>query len=318
MHGSFGHSHTPPGKSNGWARAATALAVATASLLIAAKLAAWLLTGSATVLGSLADSGLDFLGSLLAFGAVRYAAEPADKEHRFGHDKAEPVASALQVVIITGSALFVLFESAKRFFSPEPLVHGEYALGAMGLSLVLSGGLVLFQSYAMRRSESLIVEGDRAHYVGDLLANVGGLLAIFLSTNFGLLRADAVAGAIAGLFLLHAAISIIRKAIPQLMDEELSTAQRRKITQIVMADPEARGIHALRTRKAGQRIFIRFHLELNPQMRLDEAHVIADRIELALLHEFPGADVLIHQDPHGLREEHDHFGRRHVDDPSSE
>lgn len=295
---------------DGWARAATLIAVLTASTLILTKLVAWLITGSATVLGSLADSGLDLLGSLIAFGAVRYAAEPADGDHRFGHEKAEPVASALQVVIITGSAMFVLIKSGQRLLHPEALHQGYYALGAMVLSLLLSGGLVAFQSLAMRKSDSLVIEGDRAHYVGDLIANFGGIIAIFLSIQYGWLRADAVAGAVAGIFLLHAAWSIVGKAMPQLMDQELSDSKREKIRAIVLADKDVRGMHALRTRKAGSRVFIQFHLELDPKLTLDIAHEIADRIELALLGSFPGADVMIHQDPHGLVEAHDHFGHR--------
>ncbi len=311
MHGSSPNSSgVAPARPQGWAKAATLIAVATASTLILTKFIAWLITGSATVLGSLADSGLDLLGSMIAFGAVRYASAPADQDHRFGHDKAEPVASALQVVIITASAVFVLVESVRRFITPEALHQGELALGAMVLSLVLSSGLVAFQSYAMRKSDSLVIEGDRAHYIGDILANFGGIIAIYLSIRFGWLRADAIAGAVAGIFLLHAAYSIVRKAIPQLMDEELSPSKREQIRSIVMADEDVRGLHALRTRKAGSRVFILFHLELDPQMRLDEAHVVADRVELALLKEFPGADIMVHQDPHGLVEPHDRYGNR--------
>jgi len=190
------------------------------------------------------------------------------------------------------------------------LHQGYYALGAMVLSLLLSGGLVAFQSLAMRKSDSLVIEGDRAHYVGDLIANFGGIIAIFLSIQYGWLRADAVAGAVAGIFLLHAAWSIVGKAMPQLMDQELSDSKREKIRAIVLADKDVRGMHALRTRKAGSRVFIQFHLELDPKLTLDIAHEIADRIELALLGSFPGADVMIHQDPHGLVEAHDHFGHR--------
>ena len=299
-----------PSATRRWALAATGLSVVVASILIVAKLLGWAVTGSAAVLGSLADSALDLIGSGVALMGVRWAAQPADAEHRFGHDKAEAISSLTQIVLITGSACYVLYESVSRLFAPEPISQGNVALGVMGLSLALSIGLVSFQTLAIRKTGSLAVEGDRAHYAGDLLANAGALVAVVLAVELGWLRADALAGLAAGLFLIWAAFSIGRRAVPQLMDEELSSATRERILAIVRADPDIRGAHALRTRLAGDRRHIQMHIELDGDLTLRESHVITDRVEVALYRAFPGADVILHQDPYGESEPHDRYGAR--------
>ncbi|WP_306251154.1 cation diffusion facilitator family transporter [Parvularcula sp. IMCC14364] len=301
MHGSFDHHET----GSKWALAATVLSIGVALVLIATKLIAWQLSGSTAILGSLADSALDLIGSGLAFIGVRWAAEPADAEHRFGHHKAEAITGLAQAILITGSALFVLNESIMRLVTPAPLAAGNLAIWVMLLSLVLSTGLVAFQTYALRQSGSIAVEGDRAHYTGDLIANAGALLAIFLSLHFGWLRADAIAGILAAVFLGWSALSISRRVLPQLMDEELSTPERERISQIVMADGDVLGFHHLRTRRAGRRIYIQLHLELRPDIQLRHAHEISERVEAQLHGTFPGADILLHQDPHGEADDHD-------------
>lgn len=266
---------------------------------------AWQLSGSAAILGSLADSGMDLVGSLIAFAGVRWAAEPADHEHRFGHHKAEAMAGLAQVILISGSALFVLKESLVRFASPEPLAAGNLAMGVMALSLLLSIGLIAFQTVAIRKTGSLAVEGDRAHYLGDVVANAGTLLAVILAVQFGWLLADAIAGLAAAAFLGFSAMSIGRKVIPQLMDQELSDKDRDLITGLITKDEDVLGYHALRTRKAGDRVYIQLHLELRPDLTLLMAHEIAERVEASLHTAFPGADIIFHQDPHGEADAHD-------------
>lgn len=307
MHGSFEHIEQDK---NRWALSATIAAVSVAITLIILKAGAWTLSGSAGVLGSLADSALDLAGSLLAVAGVRWAAEPADHDHRFGHHKAEAMASLAQIVLISLSAFFVLFESIRRLINPEPLNRADIAIGVMVVSVLLSAGLVLYQSWAMKKSGSLVVEGDRAHYLGDLIANAGTIIALVLAATFGWLRADAVAGILAGLFLLQAVWSIGRRAIPQLMDQEAGERVRAQVMETVLSDPEVRGAHALRTRKAGRRLYIQVHVEMDPAISLRHAHEVSDRVEAALLDRFPGADILLHQDPHGESEPHDAFGRR--------
>jgi ferrous-iron efflux pump FieF len=282
-----------------WARAATLTAILAAIMLVGLKGFAWLMTGSAAVLGSLADSGLDLFASLVAAGAVRYAALPPDDNHRFGHEKAEALTSLAQVALIAASAALVAWESFGRLLNPEPIQRPAYAIAVLVVSLIVTLALVSFQSMAIKRSGSLIIEGDRAHYASDLIANGGALVAVIVSAYFAFPQADSIAGLLAALFLAVAGWQVARKAIPQLMDEELPEAERAKIHELLDADPDVLGYHALRTRRAGGSRFIQVDIQLDPNLSFRAAHAISDRIELAIETALPFADVIVHPDPAG-------------------
>jgi ferrous-iron efflux pump FieF len=292
-----------------WAKLATSASICVALTLCLAKAVVWQRTGSAAILGSLADSVLDLVSSAIAFIGVRMAATPPDANHRFGHDKAEAVSSLVQLVLISGSVVFVLVESLRQITSPEPLRNAGEGMAVMTLSIVLTGCLVAFQTFAVRRSGSLATRSDRAHYMGDFLANAGALIAVFLAARFGLIWIDGLAGIVAAMFLGWSVFEIGKHALPQLMDEELPDTDREAILALVREDAEVRGVHALRTRAAGRRRYIQMHLELDPDLPLRAAHRIADRVERRLHEAFPQADVILHQDPHGLREPHGRFGQ---------
>lgn len=297
-----------------WALFATTASVMTALLLAGAKAVAWQMSGSVAILGSLADSLLDLLSSIIAFIGVRMASQPADENHRFGHQKAEAVSSLVQLVLITGSAVFVLVESGRRFLVPQEIEQTQLALGVMLFSIIMTALLVTIQTIAVRQSGSIATESDRAHYIGDFLGNAGTIFAVILASQYDILRADAAAGLVASAFLFWSVWEIGCKAMPQLMDEELAEEDRLRIQQIALEDRHVRGIHALRTRRAGTTPYIQLHLELDPEMSLREAHLIADEAQRRLLKAYPGADILIHQDVYGNVETHDQYGRMIIED----
>lgn len=287
------------GNALAWARAATTIAVCSALVLAGIKLVAWLITGSAAVLGSLADSSIDLFGSLVAATAVRYAALPPDENHRFGHQKAEALTALGQVALIAASASLVTWESVQRLLIPQPIERPAYAIAALAVSLCVTLGLVAFQTFAIRKSGSLVIQGDRAHYMGDVIANGGALLAVIIGVYFAFPQADALAGLLAGIFLVIAGWQVATQAIPQLMDEELPEADHALIEQILTDDVDVQGHHALRTRRAGGRRFIQVDIQIDPDLSFRAAHAISDRIELAIEQAFPDADVIVHADPAG-------------------
>lgn len=292
-------SEADTGVALGWARAATTIAVCSAFLLAGIKLVAWLMTGSAAVLGSLADSSIDLFASVVAASAVRYAALPPDDKHRFGHQKAEAITALGQTALIAASAAFVASESVHRLLSPEPLERPAIAIAALATSLFVTLGLIAFQTIAIRRSGSLIVQGDRAHYLGDVIANSGALAAIVIGVYFDFPQADAIAGLIAAVFLVIAGWQVATQAIPQLMDEELPAEDHALIEQILTSDSDVLDYHALRTRRAGGRRFIQVDIQIDPELSFRTAHEISDRVELAIEQLFPDADVIVHADPAG-------------------
>ncbi|HSG63836.1 MAG TPA: cation diffusion facilitator family transporter [Gammaproteobacteria bacterium] len=280
-------------------RAATTASVTVAATLVLVKFAAWLLTDSVSLLSTLVDSLLDVAASFLNLLAVRHALEPPDREHRFGHGKAEPLGALGQAAFITGSALFVLIEAGQRLYEPEPVLHSEIGIGVMLFSIVITFALTRFQAFVVRRTGSVAIRADSLHYLGDLLTNGAVVLAIVLATTFGLEYADPLFAILIAAYILKTAWSISGGALDMLMDRELPDEDRQRIKQIALGHAGVIALHDLRTRAAGPTSFIQLHIEMDGQMTLLEAHRIADDVEKALREAFPRAEVVIHQDPYG-------------------
>ncbi|MDX1402070.1 MAG: cation diffusion facilitator family transporter [Kiloniellales bacterium] len=279
-------------------RAATYLSVATATVLIVVKFIAWEVTGSLSLLGSLLDSILDAAASLVNLFAVRHALMPPDKEHRFGHGKAEPLAALAQSAFICGSALFLAIQSIERLIDPQEIESGTVGLAVMVFSIAATLGLVAFQSYVVKRTSSLAIAADSLHYKGDLLMNAMVIVALILSVNFGWIIADPIIGlGIAG-YIIWCAWAIAKDALNMLMDRELQDDERKKIIEIITANEEIRGYHDLRTRASGPQTFIQCHIEMDGSLSLWQAHEVADRVEKQLEDAFPGAEVILHEDPY--------------------
>jgi len=285
-------------------RLATYASVAVASSLILVKLAAWLYTDSISLLSTLIDSLLDVVASLINLFAVRHALTPADREHRFGHGKAEPLAALGQTAFIAGSGLFLVFEAGHRLFDPRPVLHSEVGIAVMVVAIVVTFALTRFQAYVVRKTGSVAIKADSLHYLGDILVNAAVIAALLLGSRLGWTLADPLFGlAIAG-YILFNAWQIARGSLDMLMDRELPEAARARIRDIALANPNVLDLHDLRTRNSGHRTFIQVHVEMDGNMTLYRAHTVADEVEAALREAFPGAEVMIHQDPHGLDEGH--------------
>jgi len=268
-----------------------------ATVLIAAKTVAWLVTDSVGMLSSLIDSALDLVSSVITFVAIRLALSPADADHRFGHGKAEALAGVAQAGFITASAGGLLLTVVDRFLHPRP-VQAEF-VGAVvsALAVVLTLGLMLFQSHVVRRTSSLAISADRAHYTTDFVTNIAVGIGIWLSSRLAEPLIDLAVAVGVALYLGTSAWSIGRNAIDVLMDRELPTADRQKILDIVRRHPGVRNVHDLRTRSSGLHQFIQLHLVLHPTMSLGRAHVISDSVEASIREAFPQAEVIVHVDP---------------------
>jgi len=289
-------------------RAATYFAVSAALLLIVVKTAAFLVTNSVSLLSSLLDSTLDLMASMVNLWAVRHALTPADKEHRFGHGKAEPLSGLAQSAFVAGSGVLLIVESISRFGRSDTVERGDLGIAVMVFSIVVTLCLVAFQKYVVRKTGSVTISADSLHYTGDLLLNMSVIAALVLTTSFGMTWADPVFALAIALFLLWNASKIARTSIAALMDRELPEEERQAIKSVALKHPRVLGVHELRTRSSGMQTFIQMHLVLRPELSLVEAHRIADEVEMALLADYPGADVIIHQDPEGVEEFHPPVG----------
>ena len=275
-------------------------AVAVASLLVVMKTIAYIVTDSIAMMASLADSALDVFASFVNLLAIRHALTPADREHRFGHGKAEPLAGLGQGAFITGSAAFLVIESVSRLIAPHRIEFPLVGLAVMVVSIVTTIFLVVAQRMVVRKTGSIAVGADRMHYLGDIVTNAGVILGIVASAQFGILVADPIIGMVVAVILAISAVHVFRQSYDQLMDRELPDADRDRIKEIVRTHRDVRSLHDLRTRMAGVNTFIQLHIELDPDIKLVRAHEISDEVEADIMAAFPRAQVIIHQDPAGV------------------
>lgn len=275
--------------------AATA-SVATAALLIAVKAVAWVMTGSVSLLGSLVDSVMDSLASLVNFFAIRYSLVPADAEHRFGHGKAEALAGLGQAVLIAGSALFLLREAVDKLLHPHPIEESAVGIAVMVFSILMTLLLLAWQRYVVRHTGSTAIQADSLHYASDLAMNLGIILVLVVS-RFGFDQLDGLVGLVIAVLILTSAWKIGSQAIQLLLDRELPAEVREVISAAVAEQPQALGFHDLRTRQSGRTRFIQLHVDMDENLSLREAHALGESIRKRINQHYPGADVIIHHDP---------------------
>lgn len=275
---------------------ASVASVITASFLIVAKLAAWYVTGSVSMLASLVDSVMDSIASLINLFAIRYSLQPADAEHRFGHGKAEPLAGLAQAAFIAGSAVFLIFHAVDRLRFTHQIEQVGIGIAVMVLAIVLTLVLLAIQRYVIQRTNSTAIRADSLHYMTDLLTNMSILLALYLTT-LGWSWADPVFAIAVAIFIFYSAFKIGHEAFQQLMDRELPDEILEQIQATAMSHKAVMGTHELRTRQSGHTRFVQMHLELDENLSLKEAHKIADEVEFEIKEFLHGAEVIIHQDP---------------------
>ncbi len=278
-------------------RAAIA-SICVALLLLLLKAAALWESGSVALLGSLADSTLDLFASLVTLLGVRWAAMPADHNHRFGHGKAEALAALFQVTLISMAAVGIAWAALHRLGGDHSMGEPELGIGVSIIAILLSLVLVAYQKSVIARTGSLAISTDNLHYQSDLLLNISVIIALALEHYAGLRGADPLFGLGIAIWLGWGAWRSAGEAVDHLMDKEWSVEERRQFLEVAMRHPELRDIHDMRTRTSGPERFVQFHVSVDPDMTVRQAHEVMDQIEEMLGRDFPGVEILIHPDPY--------------------
>src|SRR4029453_334413 len=273
--------------------------VSMALFLVALKVWASWATGSVAMLGSLADTALDLVASVITFLGVRWAAMPADAEHRFGHGKAEALAALIQVILITVSALGIAWRAIDRFNSGTRTAGLELGVGVSIVAMAATFALLAYQRYVIRRTASVAIHTDHVHYQSDLLLNFAVIAALVLDQFFGWRLADPIFGFAIALWLLYNAWSAASQSVDQLMDREWPEVERDAFLAAAREYPELAGLHDLRTRHSGSHRFVQFHVWVPADWSVKQAHDSLERAEHALCDRFPATEIIIHLDPEG-------------------
>lgn len=264
-------------------------------------------TGSTAMLGSLADTALDFIASLATLWGVWFAAQPADAEHRFGHGKGEALAAIFQVMLIAVSAAAIAFRATSALIAGGAETQAaDSGIAVSVIAIAATFALLAWQRHVIRRTGSLAIRTDNLHYKSDLFLNLSVIAAIVLDQYLGFSAADPLFGLGIAAWLIFGAWRAASEAIDQLLDREWPDDKRLAFIAAAAEHPELSNLHDLRTRSSGAHDFVQFHVDLPAELSVGNAHAIIDRVEEDLCRRFPGTEILIHIDPLG-----------HVDEPGN-
>lgn len=277
---------------------ASSFSLITAIVICVIKIYALSITASQSMLASLVDSSLDILSSLINFIIIRIATKPPDYQHRFGHEKFEDLAIFAQALFFCCSSFFACFSAIMSITSREIPANSTHGVNLIYICSFLTIMLIAYQYYVIKITNSSIIKADKLHYVGDLMTNLVVIISLELYEKFWFI--DAVGGIAISCYIIRGSYLLFKKVIGNLVDEEFLEEDRQKIIAIISSHEEVKGLHELKTRRAANKRFIQFHIELDGRISLYEAHKISDDISFALLKQFPEAEITIHQDPAGV------------------
>jgi cation diffusion facilitator family transporter len=283
-------------------RIASLVSLFVALLLVSIKVWAWLVTGSIAMLTAAADGLVDVMASIVTLTGVYYAQRPADRGHRYGHGKAEAVAAFVQALLLAGAGLVLGVDSAGRLLHPQALAQQGVGIWVIIASTFCAGSLVAMQTFVVKRTGSTAIAADRAHYITDIAVNIAVLAALVLESRFGWTRSDAVGALCISGYMIWNARGMALSALIQLLDQELDANNRQRIRNAVLSCEGVRGVHDIRTRNGGDRVFVEFHVEVDGLLTVDVGHDIGDVAEAAVRKLFPVAEVSAHLEPAGIKD----------------
>jgi ferrous-iron efflux pump FieF len=306
MSGAHNHAHTALPHNHERATLTARAAIASVSMavfLLGLKIWAAIETGSVSMLGSLADTGLDIIASLVTLYSVKLAAMPADGDHRFGHGKAEALAALFQTGIIVASAIAIGWRGISLIGNDAKPENPELGIAVSIIAIITTFALITYQRYVVKQTGSVAIHADHVHYSSDLALNASVIAALVLDSILNVRGADPLFGVAIAAWLIWHAREVATGAIDQLMDKEWPDEKRARFLTVAESHPELRGIHDMRTRTSGAHDFVQFHVWVDADMTVLDAHRVMDEVEAKLMAEFPGTEVLIHPDPEGHKAE---------------
>ncbi|HEY9763862.1 MAG TPA: cation diffusion facilitator family transporter [Trichocoleus sp.] len=280
------------------ARRYALLSIVAAVCTIALKTAAYRVTGSVGLLSDALESGINLVAAVVAFWALSFAAKPPDEEHPFGHTKAEYFSSGLESALILVAAISIAIAGWERLFAPQPLAQLGLGLLLSLVATVINGVVAWVLLQAGNRLRSITLRADAHHLLTDVWTSVGVVLAILLVKLTGWLVLDPLIALLVAVNILLAGFRLLKETGSGLLDSAIPTEERQKINSL-LATYDAQGIqfHALKTRVAGSRRFVTFHVLVPGVWTVQQGHHLCEELELAIAEILPGTYVMTHLEP---------------------
>jgi len=274
------------------------LSIAAALVTIGLKTSAWYVTGSVGLLSDAAESFVNLFAAIVALVALTVAAKPADKNHHFGHTKAEYFSAALEGLMIFIAAAFIIVSSIERFFNPQALDNVGIGLGVSLVAAAVNGAVAFILIRAGRRHRSITLVADGKHLLTDVWTSAGVVVGVLLVVLTGWERLDAVVGFLVGINILVTGWQLITRSTAGFMDVSLPKEDNERIKVILesFASDEVQ-FHALRTREAGRLRFMSVDALVPGRWTVQQSHDFAEDISDSIRAEFPELVVTTHVEP---------------------
>jgi cation diffusion facilitator family transporter len=282
------------------ARPYTFLSIGAALMTIALKTGAYFLTGSVGLLSDALESGINLVAALAAFWALSFAATPADEDHPFGHNKAEYFSSGLESILIVVAAIGIAVVAVGRLSSPQPLEQLGVGLFLTLVATAINGGVAWILLRAGERLRSITLRADAHHLFTDVWTSGGVMLGIFLVKLTGWLILDPIIALCVAASILISGVKLLQETGAGLLDTSLPPEERDRIANIFSVyEPQGIHFHALRTRVAGSRRFVTFHVLVPGNWTVQRGHDLCEDVEAAIVEALPGTNVVSHMEPLG-------------------
>ncbi len=280
---------------------ATVVSTSVATLLVIIKMTVGVLSGSIAVLASAIDSFLDLTVSLFNYFALHNAEKDPDDKFHFGRGKLEPLAAVIEGVVISLSALFILYEALSKIVHQQKMTNMQDSLIVMVISIIITACLVLFLNYVAKKTNNMVIKADALHYKTDLYTN-GAILISLATIHFtDIYIIDPLLGILIAIYMIYSAYPIIKEGVLMLLDVALDEEDIEKIKNVLKNNSSISNFHYLQTRESGSHIFISVHLVFDMDISLYDAHKISDEIEEQIAKLFTDdkkCHILIHMDPY--------------------
>lgn len=277
-------------------RAAARLSLVSNIFLVAVKVAAGIASGAISVLAEGVQSGLDVLASLMILWTVQRAASPPDREHPYGHGKIESLASLVQIVLICGSALYILLAAWQRLRTPL-MPRVDWGAGALGLAIVANFFVSRRLKAVARETGSQAIAAEAMHLQSDMISCAGVLLGLGAVWMTRQPRLDPTIAGLMAFIVIGSSFRLARETVRPLLDEKLPGNEEAQIRAVLDADARVLGYHRLRTRQAGSYRLMDVHLLLDDDLSFRQSHAIVEEIEDAIRRVLPNLDIIVHAEP---------------------